>query len=117
MLGRLLVMTGVFWGLSTTMPGVNVDGGFKTYFIFALVYTAINAILEIQHIFLANLVMIFPISLHIPLLILIGGVVNFGILLLVSHFIVAYSFVGLAPAFLMGIVIGVVRFFISPSAI
>jgi uncharacterized membrane protein YvlD (DUF360 family) len=117
MLRRLLIMAGVFWGLSLVFPGVHVAGGAKTYLVFALVYSIMNALLEIPHIFISNSVMLFPKFLHIPLLVLIGGLINFGILLLVSHFVKSYSFVGLLPAFLMGLIVGVVRFFVSPSAI
>jgi len=115
-LGRLAIMIATIWGCTKFFPGILVSGGFLSYLWIVVLFSIINAILEIPHTLLSVPLGFLPPLLSISSLAVLGGAINGGLLLLISHFSSSLSINGFGWAFLAGLVISVVRFFISPSA-
>lgn len=137
MIGRLLIMAGLIGAATRFLPGIEVSGGLKTYLWIAILFSIINALLEIPLTILHSTFALIPvlllskitkesateresspnIILTIPLLVIIGGLTNAGLMILVAQLTSSMWFDSFGTAFLLGVVISVVRFFISPSAI
>jgi len=116
MIGRLFIMAGTIWASTRFLPGVAVSGGIKAYLWIAVLFSIINALLELPYIFLMMPLGFLPKALSIPALVAVGGALNGGLLVLVANFTHSMWFDSFGSAFLVGVAVSIVRFFISPSA-